>query len=657
MAGSSTGFSSKLDAALYFAARGFHIFPLQNNSKHPRSLAQFGSWKELATTDPALVLSWWSAWPEANIGCHPGASGCVVIDVDDKEDRGGSVSLILLEAEGEPLPPTLTCVTPTGGRHLWYRLDGAPNSAGSLGPGLDTKGRAGFVVMPGSTIDGAAYELADAAEPAEAPAWLAERIRALRKPAEERKRTDGVEELDLPADVDRAKAYLLDLVRAGDVAIEGSGGNDRTYRLGGALRDLGVSSETAAGLVGQFWNPACVPPWEDDELHLILRHAYKYAQNEAGVKALGDNDGSAFAAIALPEPSAMPPSKSSGRFPILAEGQQDAMPEPSWLIPSWLAHEQVGLLYGAPGTYKSFVALHFALSVAAGIAVPGVKYPQSGSHAPLPTLYVAGEGAAGVARKRRPAWKQYHEIDGELPFFLAPAPPLARDAASAVEFMASIEQAMAGCLPRLIVYDTYSRLMAGLDENDAGDTGRAVEMISGLCRRYACAALIVHHANKSGQERGSSALRGAVDSVYVLDVNKTLKTLSLYCDKQKDAEEPKAVHFAVEKANGSLVLKPCAPETGSRAPSQLAVDVSRALHEAGAVGIARALSVASLAESLLSLWGETIADPAAHKEARRRIENTLRAAAKKRELSGYVLPHSSPPLFSLPADNFTGEVR
>ena len=68
----------------------------------------------------------------------------------------------------------------------------------------------------------------------------------------------------------------------GDVAKEGEGGDDRTYRLAAEIINLGLSEEKALNEISSFWNPHCEPPWPDDELETLVGNAWRYKQNEAG---------------------------------------------------------------------------------------------------------------------------------------------------------------------------------------------------------------------------------------------------------------------------------------------------------------------------------------------------------------------------------------
>ena len=159
---------SCLDAALAYAARGFRVFPLLPNSKLP---ATPHGCKD-ATTDLETVRRLFTGNP-GNIGIATG-QGLVVVDLDVKPDRDGLEAWRDLCASHETID-TVECLTPSGGRHLYFRChEKIANSASKLGPGIDVRGEGGYVVAPPSVIDGKAYawELSNPPTPVDAPAWL-----------------------------------------------------------------------------------------------------------------------------------------------------------------------------------------------------------------------------------------------------------------------------------------------------------------------------------------------------------------------------------------------------------------------------------------------------------------------------------------------------
>jgi hypothetical protein len=154
--------------ALAYAAKGFHVFPLVAGQKRPLIPNGFHG----ATTDAAQISAWWAEYPNANIGCVPGPSGYVVIDLDGPDAETEAVSLGLTA-------PTLSVATGRdgGGRHLYYlRPDGhVPN--GKLAPHIDVRGDAGYVILPPSRHpSGALYRWVDRTPPTDLPAALIPRI-------------------------------------------------------------------------------------------------------------------------------------------------------------------------------------------------------------------------------------------------------------------------------------------------------------------------------------------------------------------------------------------------------------------------------------------------------------------------------------------------
>jgi hypothetical protein len=179
-----------IDAAVSYAARGWAVFPLfgvanarcrcgrrdcGRPGKHPlvaRGLHE-------ASTDAAVIATWWRRWPWANIGLATGArSGFVAIDVDEPHGR---TSLRALQDQLGELPATLQALTGGGGLHLLYAHPGGlRNSAGRLAgyddelPDVDLRADGGALVAPPSMhVSGRRYRWVNPTVPlAPAPAWL-----------------------------------------------------------------------------------------------------------------------------------------------------------------------------------------------------------------------------------------------------------------------------------------------------------------------------------------------------------------------------------------------------------------------------------------------------------------------------------------------------
>ena len=167
--------TSMLDLALSYQELGWQVFPLRKWGKIP--WAGSHGFKDASDLEEH-ARSWWAESPESNIGIRTGEeSGFWVLDVDAGD--GGYETLAQLEHLHGPIDAPFA-TTANGGRHYFFRwpsgLD-VPSRAKIL-PGIDSRGRGGYIVAPGSMLGPEKrYEISpdfDLSKLPEAPAWLLE---------------------------------------------------------------------------------------------------------------------------------------------------------------------------------------------------------------------------------------------------------------------------------------------------------------------------------------------------------------------------------------------------------------------------------------------------------------------------------------------------
>lgn len=126
-------------AALWYAKRGWPVFPCLPNGKQPHIKNGFYQ----ATTDLQRIKDWWDKHPDSNIGL-PTGHHFDVIDLDGPEG--------LQSIQGMNLPEIHGKVSTPRGFHLYILPTGKGNRAG-IKPGVDYRGEGGYVMAPPSQLD------------------------------------------------------------------------------------------------------------------------------------------------------------------------------------------------------------------------------------------------------------------------------------------------------------------------------------------------------------------------------------------------------------------------------------------------------------------------------------------------------------------------
>ncbi|MBO6776144.1 MAG: bifunctional DNA primase/polymerase [Marinibacterium sp.] len=172
------------NAALEYAARGWHVFPAPKGEKKSHKSAEHsGGRKWGATTDPCEIDRDWKQWPQANVGIVTGPkSGFFVIEADTEAGHGvdGIANLAELIETHDPLPDTIEALSPSGSWHVYFRWPEGydiPNSQGQVAAGVDVRGDGGMVIGVPSVKPGATQRYRWKNPPglfdlAECPDWL-----------------------------------------------------------------------------------------------------------------------------------------------------------------------------------------------------------------------------------------------------------------------------------------------------------------------------------------------------------------------------------------------------------------------------------------------------------------------------------------------------
>lgn len=247
---------------------------------------------------------------------------------------------------------------------------------------------------------------------------------------------------------------------------------------------------------------------------------------------------------------------------LLSSSELMRLPQPPYLIDGLVEQNSLSVLYGPPGMGKSFIAMDMAIHIALGR--PWCDRPVRHGQ----VIYVAAEGYMVMAQRLR-AWCKLYECEAPEALWWVTAPiNLTGGWQSLEDFLTNAVGSIEGdrlsapteeggepevieALPlQLIVFDTLSRCIAGMDENDSKEMSNVVSWLDTLRDRETTgletSVMLVHHSAKHhALERGSSALRGAADTMMYASAKDG--SIMLRCSKQKGAEAFEPIEFTIAK--------------------------------------------------------------------------------------------------------------
>lgn len=263
----SANLQSYLD---FYAQEGYHLIPLRG--KIPQV-------KDFPNT-PFETFPKSENFPE-NFGIALQADD-LVIDIDPRNFPAGrdcfrEISNLYPEILGK----TLTIRTGGGGMHLYFKKPADFAIRGGLKeyPGVEFKTRGQQVVGAGSTHPDTnlPYEFLVKHSPINISTKFLLMI--------EKKLANMEGSADVYTDDDQSKQRYIDYLLSTEPAIEGEGGDHRTFQVIARGRDFGLSANTCTELFLKQFNPRCRPAWTLDEINKKVKNVYLYATNSVGCLA------------------------------------------------------------------------------------------------------------------------------------------------------------------------------------------------------------------------------------------------------------------------------------------------------------------------------------------------------------------------------------
>jgi hypothetical protein len=515
--------SSLKHTAIGYATRGVSVHPLPPGEKKSRTL--WAERQRVAMTERE-VEEHWTQHPEDNIAIITGAlSKLVVVDVDPSH---GGVST--------PFEGTTPLVVQTrsGGWHFYYQHPGhhvksvaGPNP--SL-PGVDVRGDGGYVVAPPSRVDPGLYSWRDCdlvdLPPDSLPSF--EVVEKLIFPVRE-----VIQKVDNPPAPEGFVAHgVADSTGWVTKALTNGApmGSQRQVlcQLAGYLAGKAVPSDVAYGILFSWvcrQRQNAKDPWQPRHVQDLVESIY---EREAKKVASDPLDGAESTIV-----GARPAAGDSA--PLMEAVQVDDFVDrygkeaTPWLVEDWVPEGTVGMVQSPPGSYKTWLLLDMAASVASGSPFLQ-RYPV---YRPGPVVYIQQEDPRHLLSERVSLIRYAKEavalgITDPASFWVGERSPLYLVTDAGFSFGNPVSRDRLVTLlkelhPHLVMLDPlYTACPAGQFFIEMPDH---IKWLRRLRDRYGCAFLLAHHTKKQNAEQGdlgreqmfgSNLMNAAIESGWIV---------------------------------------------------------------------------------------------------------------------------------------------
>lgn len=521
-----------LDYALAWASRGFEVFPLYEGTKIPL----YDDWPDYATSDEALIRSLWTdpvtrGLREYNIGVK--CNDMVVIDVDVKLGKDGHNEYMQLGGTYE----TLVVQTPSGGYHCYF--EGPDSGNASISNAVDVRSHNGYVLAPGSIVDGVPYTVVVDRDLARLPDAVG---RLLRAPYE---RSATGTALDTPASVEAGISYA----GTAPAAIEGQRGDETTFIVAARLvREFALSVVTAYNIMAEYYNPRCVPPWSLDELYKKVENAAAY-----GSADMGRLDPSVlFSGVDVAPPPSIYEQRGLAFGNALVPASIPARP---WLMDRLLMRQETTVLLAPGSAGKSSVAL----AIAAHMAV-GQDFGKYRIRSACCSIVYNGEDNVAEQSRRLYALCVEYGLDFEyvksrilllsadevdLMFAFMDGSRVMVNDHSINQFIQLASDENIG----LVVYDPLVDIHS-VRENDNNDMNTVMKVLKRIGREANVASLVVHHSQKGGSRQEERVGNMEISRGASAIVNKARIAVTLLNATMEDVE-----HYGIPEEERNVYVR------------------------------------------------------------------------------------------------------
>lgn len=252
----------------------------------------------------------------------------------------------------------------------------------------------------------------------------------------------------------------------------------------------------------------------------------------------------------------------------LDDFMSESRPRPSWLVDKVWARGTVGFIAGAPKSYKSWVALDLAMSVATGTKFLGAFDVNGGAQR---VLYIQEEDSDiqvldrmdkifwGKDREIHPHGYMDIEVDGRGRRAVVWKPSegqrlmrlIVRKGLdlTSVEWQGLLAEQCEEYAYDLIIIDTLGTSAGDTDTDKSREVNKALKPLKVLAEQYSCAIAVVHHFSKAGASGTNGSSRGGHKMLGSVALHAWVET-ALYVSEKTEVRD-KVYRVEIERESKS----------------------------------------------------------------------------------------------------------
>lgn len=240
-----------------------------------------------------------------------------------------------------------------------------------------------------------------------------------------------------------------------------------------------------------------------------------------------------------------------------------AQPGMNWVVDQLIGQGSLSVFVGSPATKKTFSLISMGVCVSVG-----KKWLNFHTQQENVIFLDEDSGAKRISNRIGDALRG--ENISEAPFFYTePCGLNLRNNRDIEELKNLVVYHQAG----LLIIDTLANIMPGADENSVKDTNPVLISLRQVAYETNCAIVLLHHTNKGGDYRGSTAIEAAVDLMVSVSSNTKTSEIRFKTIKSRDT---KGGNFSaiIDFREKSYILRGSSIETVSQydlSPSKQAI--------------------------------------------------------------------------------------